>query len=315
VGLLAGYAADAVFADPRRGHPAAQFGRAAAALEQRCYADSRLRGSWYAAGCVGASALLGAAASCSARRHAWRAVAVTGAATWTVLGAASLRREAAAIGALLEDGDVEGARERLPRLCDRVPRGLGERDIARVVVESVAENTSDTVVAPLFWGAVAGVPGLLAYRAAHTLDAMVGHHSARYERFGWAAARLDDALNLVPSQLTGGLTVAFAPLVGGSRREAWHTLRIDGPRHPSPNVGRCQAAAAGALGVRLGGMNVYGTRVEERPILGIGRAPRGFDVARANRLSTAVGTSAAALLAAGALARPSIRRGARAGAR
>jgi adenosylcobinamide-phosphate synthase len=309
VGLLAGYAADAVLADPQRGHPVAQFGRAAAALEARYYADSRARGCWYTAGCVGASALLGAVVAGPARKNAWRSAAVAGAATWTVVGATSLRREAGRIGALLEDGDLAGARERLPRLCGRDPRGLGEAEIARAVVESVAENTSDAVVAPLFWGAVAGVPGLLAYRAANTLDAMVGHHSERYEQFGWAAARLDDAMNLVPARITGALTVAFAPVVGGSRHETWRTLRLDGPRHPSPNAGRCEAAAAGALGVRLGGTNAYGARLEERPILGFGRTPRGFDIARANRLSAVVGAGAAALFAAGALLRPAIRAG------
>lgn len=314
VGLLAGYAADALFADPRRGHPVAQFGRAASALEARYYADSRRRGCWYAGACVGASALLGAAASAGARGRVLRTAAIAGTATWTVVGATSLRREAAQIGALLEDGDLARARERLPRLCGRDPRGLGEAEIARAVVESVAENTSDAVVAPLFWGAVAGVPGLLAYRAANTLDAMVGHHSERYEHFGWAAARLDDAMNLVPARLTGALTVAFAPIVGGSRHETWRTLLIDGPRHPSPNAGRCEAAAAGALGVRLGGTNAYGARLEERPILGFGRTPRAFDIARANRLSTAIGAGAAVLLAAGTLLRPVSRSG-RAGSR
>ncbi len=224
------------------------------------------------------------------------------AATWTVVGATSLRREAAAIGDLLEAGDVEGARERLPRLCGRDPRGLDEREIARAVVESVAENTSDAVVAPLFWGAVAGVPGLLAYRAANTLDAMVGHHTERYERFGWASARLDDALNLVPARLTGALTALAAPKVGGTRRETWRTLVHDGGRHPSPNAGRCEAAAAGALGLRLGGTNVYASGIEHRPYLGMGRAPRGFDIARANRLSAAVSTSAAIGFSVGALA-------------
>ena len=301
-GLAAGYAADALLADPSRGHPVALFGRAATALERRCYQDSRARGALFTAACVGGSAALGYAATRGSRGRPAAAVATMAAATWSVVGAASLRREAAAIGDLLEAGDVAGARERLPRLCGRDPRGLDEREIARAVVESVAENTSDAVVAPLFWGAVAGVPGLLAYRAANTLDAMVGHRSARYARFGWASARLDDALNLVPARLTGVLTVALAPKVGGTRREAWRTLRHDGGRHPSPNAGRCEAAAAGALGLRLGGTNAYGSGIEHRPHLGVGRGPRGFDIARANRLSAAVSTTAAMVLSAGALA-------------
>jgi adenosylcobinamide-phosphate synthase len=308
LGLVAGYAADALVADPARGHPVAAFGRAAHALELRCYQDSRRRGAMFAAACVGGTALLGFAATRCSRNRPVAAVATMAAATWSVVGAASLRREAAAIGDLLEAGDLDGARSRLPRLCGRDPRGLDEREIARAVVESVAENTSDAVVAPLFWGAVAGVPGLLAYRAANTLDAMVGHRTERYARFGWASARLDDALNLAPARLTGALTAVLAPTVGGSRLESWHTLRLDGAKHPSPNAGRCEAAAAGALGLRLGGTNNYTSGIEHRPYLGTGRGPRGFDIARANRLSEAVSTAAAVGLAAGV---PALRAAAR----
>jgi adenosylcobinamide-phosphate synthase len=300
-GLLAGYAADGLLADPSRGHPVALFGRAARKLEGFCYADSRARGAAFTAVCVGGSAALGHAVDRAVGPRRGLALAATATAAWTVIGARSLRREAQAIGELLENGDLPGARERLPRLCGRDARGLSESALARAVIESVAENTSDAVVAPLFWGAVAGTPGLLAYRAANTLDAMVGHRSERYLNFGWASARLDDALNLAPARLTGLLTVAAAPTVGGLRQQAWRVLRHDARSHPSPNAGHCEASAAGALGLRLGGTNVYGTQVEERPQLGNGRAPRGFDIARANRLSKSVCTSAAVLLSAGAL--------------
>ena len=300
-GLLAGYAADSILADPQKGHPVALFGRAARKFEQACYADSRMRGVLYTTVCVGGSAALGAAIDKAVGRRRGLALAATASAAWTVIGASSLRREADAIGELLEQGDLPGARERLPRLCGRDARGLSETALARAVIESVAENTSDAVVAPLFWGAVAGTPGLLAYRAANTLDAMVGHRNTRYTNFGWASARLDDVLNLAPARLTGLLTVASAPIVGGLRQQTWRVLRHDARSHPSPNAGHCEASAAGALGLRLGGTNVYGTQVEERPQLGNGRSPRGFDIARANKLSKAVGTSAAVLLSAGAL--------------
>ena len=309
-GLLAGYAADAILADPQRGHPVALFGRAARKLESVCYADSRSRGVLYTAACVGGSAALGLVVDRALGRRRGLALSATASAAWTVIGAHSLRREAEAIGDLLERGDLPGARERLPRLCGRDPRGLSEAALARAVIESVAENTSDAVVAPLFWGAVAGTPGLLAYRAANTLDAMVGYRNARYRNFGWASARLDDVLNLAPARLTGLLTVAAAPTVGGQRQQTWQVLRHDARHHPSPNAGHCEASAAGALGLRLGGTNVYGSRVEERPQLGNGRSPRGFDIARANKLSKAVCTSAAVLLAAGALlGRRNLRRG------
>src|SRR5690606_15709367 len=167
---------------------------------------------------------------------------------------------------------------------------------------------SDAVVAPLFWGAVAWVPGLLAYRAINTLDAMVGHRSPRYERFGWAAARLDDVANYVPARLTGFLTV----LAASDRGKALDVLRRDGHRHPSPNAGRCEAAFAGALGVTLGGTNVYGGRVEHRLAMGDGPQPETRDIRRAVRLPRGGGPAAAgaAGLAAWAVrgqARPSRR--------
>ena len=173
----------------------------------------------------------------------------------------------------------------------------------RATVESVAENTSDAAVAPLFWGAVAGVPGLLAYRAANTLDAMVGYRSPRYARFGWASARLDDVLNWLPARATAALTVLTAQLAGGSPAGAWRAWQRDGAAHPSPNAGRCEAALAGALGLRLGGRNVYGSRVEERPTLGDGQPPVRGDIGRAVRLSRAVWTAAATLAALSRLAR------------
>jgi adenosylcobinamide-phosphate synthase len=291
--MIAGVALDALLGDPRRGHPVAGFGRLAAALEWRSYGDSRVRGALHTGVCVLGAAGLGMAA----RRVPGRTV-VTALATWTVLGGTSLGREGRALSESLREKDLVAARRRLPHLCGREPRGLGEPELARATVESIAENTSDAVVAPLVWGAVAGLPGLLAYRAVNTLDAMVGHHSARYENFGWAAARLDDVANWVPARLTGLLATAFAPLAGGSPRRAFLVLRRDGGAHPSPNSGRCEAAFAGALGVRLGGRNAYGDRVEDRPVLGDGRPPAAGDIGRAVRLSRAV-TVGAALLAAG----------------
>ena len=158
-------------------------------------------------------------------------------------------------------------------MCGRDPAGLDAASLARAVVESVAENTSDAVVAPLVWGAVAGLPGLAAYRAVNTLDAMVGYRTPRHANFGWAAARLDDAANWVPARLTGLLAAACAPAAGGRAASTLHAMHRYGGRHPSPNAGRCEAAFAGALGVRLGGTNVYAGHTEHRPALGDGRAP------------------------------------------
>ena len=165
-------------------------------------------------------------------------------------------------------------------------------------MESVAENTSDAVVAPLFWGAVAGVPGLLAYRAVNTLDAMVGHRSPRYHRFGWAAARLDDAANWLPARACGLLTVLVAPAVGGRPADAWRAWRRDAAQHPSPNAGVVEAACAGALGVRLGGTNVYAGVAEDRGTLGDARPVEVADIGRAARLSLLVGAAAAGVAVA-----------------
>ncbi|MFD2091644.1 cobalamin biosynthesis protein [Blastococcus deserti] len=297
LGLALGAVADLVLGDPRRGHPVAGFGRAAQALERRTWRDSRPAGTGHALVLTGAAAGLGAAVDRATRRHPVARTLATAAATWTVLGGTSLGRAATTMQQALAMGDVPSARAALPALAGRDPRALDEAGLARATVESVAENTSDAAVAPLFWGAAAGIPGLLAYRAVNTLDAMVGHRSPRYARFGWAAARLDDVANWLPARATAVLTVACAPLAGGSPSGALRTWLRDGAAHPSPNSGRCEAALAGALGLRLGGRNVYGSRVEVRPALGDGRPPAASDIRRAVRLSRAVWTTAAIVAA------------------
>ncbi|MGQ0624275.1 MAG: cobalamin biosynthesis protein [Sporichthyaceae bacterium] len=303
LGLTVGFLADAAFADPRRAHPVAGFGRAAAALERRCRRDSVVAGAGYTALCVATPVLLGAVVARRAGDRALLAVVGTAAATWVVLGGASLAREGAQMSRLLADDDLPGARARLSHLCARDATTLKADELARATVESLAENTSDAVLAPLLAGALFGIPGLLGYRAVNTLDAMIGYRCARYVRFGKPAARLDDFVNLAPARLTGVLTVALAPSVGGSRAAAARALRTDRGAHPSPNAGWCEAAAAGALGVRLGGANIYGGTTESRPVLNAGgRAPEVADIARAVRLSRLVGAGGLALACGLALA-------------
>lgn len=293
VGLLLGVVADAVLGDPRRGHPVAAFGRAAAALERRAWADSRPRGAGYVLVLVGAAVAAGAGAQ-RATSGAPR-VAVTALATWAVLGGTSLGAEGAAMARALDAGDLGAARRRLPHLCGRDPAALDADGLARAALESVAENTSDAVVGPLVWGAVAGVPGLLGYRAVNTLDAMVGHRSARYTRFGWASARADDVANVVPARVAAALTAACAPAVGGRPRPALRTWLRDAGAHPSPNAGPVEAAFAGALDRTLGGRTVYPYGVQDRPVLGAGAPPRAADLRRAVRLSRCVGAAGAVL--------------------
>ncbi|CAM3652354.1 cobalamin biosynthesis protein [Nocardioides zeicaulis] len=297
-GLLLGHLADRVLGDPRRGHPVALFGSAAAALETRTYADARARGVVHLALLAGAAAGGGLGLERASRRRPLAHTLVTAAATWTVLGGTSLGREARTVHDLLAAGDLPGARQRLTHLVGRDTSALDESEVSRAVVESVAENTSDAVVAPLVWGAVLGVPGLLAYRATNTLDAMVGHRGARYGRFGWASARADDVLNLPGARLSGLLAAALAPLVGGRPSAALRAWARDARRHPSPNAGVVEASFAGALGVRIGGRNHYAHGVEDRVVLGDGPAPTRRDIDRAVRLADAVGLGAVAVAAA-----------------
>jgi adenosylcobinamide-phosphate synthase len=297
---------DQVAGDPRRGHPVALFGTAAGRLEERMWRDDRAAGAAYAALLVGGPTVLGLL---SRRLPAPWLITATALGTWTVLGSRSLSAEGEAVAAHLRRGDLPAAREQLTHLVGRRTDSLDEAEIARATVESVAENTSDAVVAPLLWGAVAGLPGLLAYRAVNTLDAMVGHHSPRHENFGWASARADDLANYLPARLTAVLTAVVAPVAGGSGRGAVAVARADGRRHPSPNAGVAEAAFAGALGVRLGGRNDYGSRIEDRPVLGGGgRPPRTADIARATRLTRAITVAAAVACAAIAAARGGARR-------
>lgn len=238
-----------------------------------------------------------AGAGILAERVSGRPVALAGltaAVTWVTLGGTTLARTGSAMADRLEAGDIEGARAILPSLCGRDPAVLDAEGLARAACESVAENTSDAHVAPLLWAAIAGVPGVLAYRGINTLDAMIGHRSPRYARFGWAAARLDDIANYLPARLTGVLVVACAPLVGGSPQGAGRAWRRDAARHPSPNAGIPEAAFAGALGVRLGGPTQYRYQLEIRPALGDGPAPEVDDLRRAARLSWWVQAAAVA---------------------
>ncbi|WP_274556828.1 cobalamin biosynthesis protein [Streptomyces spiramyceticus] len=309
-GATAGLIGDLVLGDPRRAHPVAAFGRAAGAVESLLWRDHRGWGAVHTLLCAGGAAGAAALASRAVRRSPAAAVALTAAATWAVVGGTSLGREARAVGGALEAGDIDVARERLPHLCGRDPQSLDAQQIARAVAESVAENTSDAVVGALVWGAVGGVPGLVAFRAINTLDAMVGHKSAKYLRYGWASARLDDVAGWPGARLTAALAV----VAGGNPRGAVRAWRTDAAKHPSPNAGPVEASFAGALGVRLGGTLSYAGRVEYRPVLNATGRPVGVpDIERAVRLSRRVGALALGTAVAGRLAFGALRRAATGG--
>ncbi|MEU6386882.1 cobalamin biosynthesis protein [Streptomyces bauhiniae] len=297
-GAAAGLLGDLLLGDPQRMHPVAAFGRAAGRVERALWHDHRGWGALHTLVCAGGATALGVVAARAVRPSLTGSAALTAAATWAVVGGTSLAREASAVGHALERGDLAAARARLPHLCGRDPQALDADAIARAVVESVAENTSDAVVGALVWGAVAGVPGLLGFRAVNTLDAMVGHKSPRLRRFGWASARLDDVAGWPGARLTAVLAV----LAGDDPRGAVRAWRADAHRHPSPNAGPVEASFAGALGVRLGGTLSYGGRVEHRPVLnGTGRPVQVADIGRAVRLSRRVGLLALGVTVAGRL--------------
>ena len=283
--ILAGWLADRAFGDPVRLHPVAGFGNLANALEQLVWRPRRVAGVAHTVALVLPVALL------ARRREAWFRAAVV----WTALGGRSLDRAALALSDALRAGDVARGRSLAPALVGRDPSQLDAPELSRAAVESVAENTSDAVVATLFWAAVGGAPAVAAHRAVNTLDAMIGHKHERYREFGWFAARLDDVANWPGATVTVVLATLAAPLVGGSPAAAWRAAWRDGRAHPSPNAGRVEGAFAGALGIRLGGMNRYAHGLEHRAGLGDGPAPDVDDIARAVTLARIVGIAALGL--------------------
>ncbi len=241
LGAAAGVMADRLLGEPPvAAHPVAGFGAVMRQVETRLYRDARHAGAAHAALGIGLAAAAGAALESPAT------------AAYVAVAGRSLAQTALNIEASLGRDDIIAARAQLPALVGREPSRLDESEIARAVVESVAENTVDAVVAPALWAAVAGAPGVFAYRAVNTLDAMVGHRSPRYARFGWASARLDDAAGLIPARITAALVVAVRPRAAARVGRA---VRHDAPEHPSPNAGIAEAAFAAALGLRLGGTN------------------------------------------------------------
>jgi adenosylcobinamide-phosphate synthase len=202
----------------------------------------------------------------------------TAVATYVSSSGRMLSDSAGDVARALERDDLDAARALLPTLVGRDPSSRDVDEIARAVVESVAENTVDAVVAPALWGAVAGAPGALGHRALNTLDSLVGHHSSRYEEFGWASARADDVAAWLPARVTAVLVAVARP---ARAADVWRIVRRDAGGHPSPNAGVAEAAYAAALDLRLGGTNRYGDRVEERRELGDGKPPTVADIARA----------------------------------
>lgn len=271
--LITALLLDLCLGDPRwLPHPVVGIGRLISALEKvlrRLFRSERLGGLLLLVVVVGVTYL--AAAVLLKLAYAVSPYLGFAAATvlsWTCLAARSLQLESKLVADRLTAGDLEGARQYLSRIVGRDTDDLTEPEIWRALVETVAENASDGVIAPLFYLMLGGPALGLAYKAVNTLDSMVGYKNERYLLFGQASARFDDLANWLPARLTGLLMVAVAPLVGLSAKDALRVMLRDGRNHSSPNSGVPEAAAAGALGVRLGGTNRYFGKPVEKPTIG-----------------------------------------------
>lgn len=221
---------------------------------------------------------------------------------WTTLAVRDLFDHAWSVVHALETGSLDRARATVSQIVGRDTDGLSEAEIVRASVETIAESAADGVVAPLFYLAIGGPPLALAYKAINTLDSMIGHRDVHYRYFGWASARLDDVANWVPARLTAILLILAAALRTHTMRPAWRMFCRDGSKHPSPNSGRPEAAMAGALGVQLGGTNVYGGIATERPRLGDALTPLVPGHVTAALYLMGIASVMAAALAAAALA-------------
>jgi len=264
----------------RVGHPVTWLGRLITTVDIAWNRPSDPPAFRRAAGVAGALVVIAVSAALgwvlqSVLALGWIQFVLVGILAWPLVALRSLDDHVAAVASPLQAGDIAGAREAVSRIVGRDPATLDEAGIARAAIESLAENASDGIVAPVFWGALFGLPGIFGYKAINTLDSMIGHRSERHEAFGRAAARIDDVANFIPARLTGFLFVLLAP----RRAEALSCMTRDARRHRSPNAGWPEAAMAGALGVRLSGPRIYHGSITNEPWLNEGaRDPRAADI-------------------------------------
>ena len=307
--LLMASVLDAVIGDPRwLPHPVRAMGRGIAWCDGhvrticRSAASLRMAGICLAVGLPCAVYLGGVAAIDAADQVDGRlgSALSIGLASMTI-AARDLWDHVQAVNRPLQSGDLSAARHSVAMIVGRDTAALSESEAARAAVETVAESTADGIIAPLFYLAVGGAPLALAYKAVNTLDSMIGHRDERHVDFGWASARLDDLANWIPARAAALLLILGAAVVTRQPervRDGWRVFRRDGSRHPSPNSGRPEAAMAGIVGVRLGGLNVYDGIAQERPLIGAsGRAAEPHDIAMAMKVmaaASAIGVGLAA---------------------
>jgi adenosylcobinamide-phosphate synthase len=286
--IVSAYILDLIFGDPRRlPHPVRGIGWLIQRFEALLRRFAKTPGTEKIAGIVLViSVVLPVYALClvlilsAASFSLYLGFAVSALMAYTTLAARALADSAQAVLSPLDNGDILRARKELSMIVGRDTENLDEKEITRAVVETVAENASDGVAAPLFYMALGGPALAMAYKAVNTLDSMVGYKNARYINFGWAAARLDDAANFIPARITAVL-ICFASnlfslfnsafrIPHSAFQSPWRVMLRDGRNHPSPNSGYPEAAMAGALGVRLGGQSTYGGRLSRKPFIGNG---------------------------------------------
>jgi len=293
--VLAAMLLDAVIGDPpavwrRIPHPVVWIGRLIGALESRLNVGPMRRATGIVAMIVVVlvAGLVGGAISSALMPFDWGWI-IEAVVMSILIAQKSLLQHVRAVMHPMIAGDIDTARSALGLIVGRDTSNLDEAGIARAGIETLAENASDGVIAPIFWGALFGLPGIMIYKAVNTADSMIGHRDERYGEFGWAAARLDDLLNLVPARLAGLLISAAALVIpGASATGAVRIMLRDARKHASPNAGYPEAAAAGALGLRLGGPRVYDGVRDDAPWMGDGRAEASArDIERATNLVVA----------------------------
>jgi adenosylcobinamide-phosphate synthase len=275
-------------------HPVRLIGRSTQAAEKLLRRPGQSAREELIAGTALTVAIVGLSYFGTAKAVKWGAGILL---AWTCLATRNLIDESLAVIRALEKPDLPHARQRLARIVGRDTQALSETEVHRALIETLAESACDGIVAPLFYMAAGGVPLAMAYKAVNTLDSMIGHADQLYFYFGKAAARLDDAANYIPSRLTALAIVATAGVESKSALQIW---RRDGSKHKSPNAGQPESAMAGALHVRLGGVNTYAGEPMEAPLLGAEfEQPKLHHAKRALRLVTVVSllSAAAAVLA------------------
>lgn len=272
--LLGGMALDLAFGWPDRlyscvGHPVTWLGRAISALERRLNTGSPRRRRTSGVVTVLLIVLISAGPASAlqlALPEGWTGILIGSVLVWPLIAVRSMHEHVAAVARPLATGDLAAARHAVSMIVGRNPEHMDSSAVARAATESLAENTSDGIVAPLFWGALLGLPGIYAYKAINTMDSMIGHRTNQYEAFGKAAARLDDIVNWLPARLTG---LAYA-CVSARPMRGVRLMLHDAPKHRSPNAGWPEAAIAAALDIRLSGPRIYNDRIAQEPWLNAG---------------------------------------------